>query len=88
MEEVSDFDKMLLLGLIEPAALDPETGEMLYSFSKDLEQLWELGFISMDVTHQNPMVSLTPKAFDENEIKLLDEDMRFSLSEIKRGLLQ
>lgn len=107
MDEISDFDKMVLLGLVEPAAIDPDTGEMLYTFSKDLEKtnpqlhklimdnfymsalkLWELGFISMDVTHQNPMVALTPKAFDEKQIKRLDDDMRFSLSEIKRGLLQ
>lgn len=107
MDEISDFDKMVLLGLVEPAAIDPTTGEMLYSFSKDLEKtnpqlhqlimdnfymsalkLWELGFISMDITHKNPMVGLTPKAFDEDQIKGLDEDMRFSLGEIKRGLLQ
>lgn len=107
MDDISDFDKMVLLGLVEPAALDPATGEMLYTFSKDLEKtnpqlhqlimdnfymsalkLWELGFISMDVTQNNPMVALTPKAFDENQLKTLDEDMRFSLNEIKRGLLQ
>jgi hypothetical protein len=107
MDEINDFDKMVLLGLVEPAAIDPLTGEMLYTFSKDLEKtnpqlhqlimdnfymsalkLWELGFISMDVTHDNPLVNLTPKAFDEDQVNTLNEDMRFSLSEIKRGLLQ
>lgn len=107
MEEVSDFDKLLLSGLIEPAALDPNTGEMLYTFSKDLEKtnpmlhkividnfyktsikLWELGFINMDITNNNPLVALTPRAFDEEKIKQLDEDLRFCLQEIKRGLIQ
>lgn len=107
MEELSDFDKLILSGVIHPAALDPETGEMLYSFSEDLEKtnpqlhkivldnfltaamrLWELGFISMDVTSSNPMVSLTKDAFNQEKINNLTEDERFSLNEIKRGILQ
>lgn len=107
MQEPSDFDKLVLSGIVEPAAIDPETGEMLYTFNKDLEsinpelhnlvlnnfissamKLWELGFIDMDVTSKNPMVALTRRAFDKNKIKELDEDMQFSLKEIKRNLLQ
>lgn len=107
MQEPSDFDKLVLSGVVEPAALDPETGEMLYTFSKDLEninpelhkivldnflssamKLWELGFINMNVTEKNPMVSLTKSAFDEEKINQLDEDMQFSLKEIKRNLIQ
>ncbi|MEY3311965.1 MAG: hypothetical protein RL348_1308 [Bacteroidota bacterium] len=107
MQEPSDFDKLVLSGVVEPAALDPDTGEMLYTFNKDLEninpelhklvldnfissamKLWELGFINMDVTLNNPMVSLTSRAFDETNINELDEDMQFSLKEIKRNLIQ
>jgi hypothetical protein len=51
-------------------------------------KLWELGFINMDVTLNNPMVSLTSRAFDETNINELDEDMQFSLKEIKRNLIQ
>jgi hypothetical protein len=107
MQEPTDFDKLVLSGVVEPAALDPDTGEMLYTFSKDLEninpelhklvldnfissamKLWELGFINMDVTSKNPMVSLTSRAFDQKKIDELDEDMQFSLKEIKRNLIQ
>ncbi len=107
MEEINDFDKLLLSGVIEPAALDPDTGEMLYSFSEKLEErnpelhrivlenfyktslkLWELGFLNMDITNSNPMVSLTPRAFNDRKIKQLDEDLQFALLEIKRGLTQ
>jgi hypothetical protein len=107
MEEISDFDKLLLSGVIEPTALDPDTGEMLYSFSENLEEknpelhrlvldnfyktslkLWELGFLNMDITNNNPLVSLTPKAFNDKRIKQLDKDLQFALSEIKRGLTQ
>lgn len=107
MQEPTDFDKLVLSGVVEPAAIDPDTGEMLYTFSKDLEhtnpelhklvldnfvssamKLWELGFLNMDVTSKNPMVSLTRRAFDEEKIKELDEDMQFSLKEIKRNLIQ
>jgi len=107
MQEPTDFDKLVLSGVVEPAALDPDTGEMLYTFNKDLEninpelhklvldnfissamKLWELGFINMDVTSKNPMVSLSSLAFDETKINELDEDMQFSLKEIKRNLIQ
>jgi len=107
MQEPSDFDKLVLSGIVEPAALDPETGEMLYTFSKDLEninpelhrlvlenflsssmKLWELGFIDMDVTEKNPIVSLTSRAFDKAKINELNEDMQFALKEIKRNLIQ
>lgn len=106
MQEASDFDKLVLSGIVEPAALDPDTGEMLYTFNKDLDKinpelhqlvlnnfvdsamkLWQLGFLNMDVTSKNPLVSLTPRAFDQNKIDELDEDMQFSLKEIKRNLM-
>lgn len=106
MQEASDFDKLVLSGIVEPAALDQETGEMLYTFNKDLDKinpelhklvlnnfvdsamkLWQLGFLNMDVTSKNPLVSLTPRAFDQNKIDELDEDMQFSLKEIKRNLM-
>lgn len=106
MQEPSDFDKLVLSGIVEPAAIDPDTGEMLYTFNKDLDKinpelhklvlsnfvdsamkLWQLGFLDMDVTSANPMVSLTRRAFDQNKIDELDEDMQFSLKEIKRNLM-
>lgn len=51
-------------------------------------KLWELGFVNMDMTEENPLVSLTPNAFDEDKINtLLDDDLKFALKEMKRNLL-
>lgn len=48
--------------------------------------LWEKGFLQMDVTEKNPMVSLTSKAFDEEKIKALDSTEKYTLKEIIRIL--
>ena len=37
-------------------------------FTAEVLSLWEHDFISMDVTMKNPIVSLTPKAFDKSQI--------------------
>jgi len=51
-------------------------------------KLWEMGFINMDVTEKNPIVSLTKLAFDEKRINNLEEEMQMTLKEIKRNLLE
>jgi hypothetical protein len=48
--------------------------------------LWEKGFLQMDVTEKNPMVSLTSQAFDEEKIKSLDPSHKYTLKEIIRLL--
>jgi hypothetical protein len=101
-----EIEDLILSGAVEPAGLDPETGEMLYTFTNKLEevspmlhrevanmfdyhmmQLWEVGMVNMNVMDKNPIVTLTPKAFDEESIKSLDKDLSFILKEIKRGLV-
>jgi hypothetical protein len=57
-------------------------------FAMHAIKLWEMGFINMDVTEKNPLVSLTKMAFDKNKIDLLEEEMRLTLKEIKRNLLE
>jgi len=57
-------------------------------FSMQMMQLWELNMVSMDVTEENPIVTLTDKAFDEELIKSLDEDLLHTLNEAKRTLLR
>jgi hypothetical protein len=41
--------------------------------------LWQKGFISMDITVNNPIVKLTDKAFDKDEVENLPEDVRANL---------
>jgi hypothetical protein len=49
--------------------------------------LWQQGFLFIsDLSEANPIVSVTEKAFDQEEIDQLDEDRRRSLLEIKRVL--
>lgn len=52
--------------------------------SKEVMSLWQGGFVSMDVTEQNPIVSLTDKAFINDEVDKLSEDLKHALGEIKR----
>jgi hypothetical protein len=58
--------------------------EILEYFSHETMSLWSEGFLDMDVTEKNPMVSLTPKALDEEEIKKLTKDKQYTLKEIIR----
>lgn len=100
---MEQFDELILSGAIEPAGIDPSTGEMLYNFTNKLEDvspvlhrevqnmfsmhmmaLWEKGMVEMDITENNPIVKLTQRAFDENAINELNEEVAHTLKEIKR----
>ena len=52
--------------------------------STETMSLWVEGFLDIDVTEQNPMVRLTPKAFDEEEINKLPKEKQYTLKEIIR----
>jgi hypothetical protein len=41
--------------------------------------LWEIGFISMDVSQENPVINLTPKAYDQKSIDTLPDFTRANL---------
>jgi len=56
-------------------------------FSTEISGLWENGFIEMDITEKNPMVSLTKKALDEKEVKKLDKQKQYTLKEIIRVIM-
>lgn len=99
-----DLEQMILDGIVEFAGLD-SNGDMLYSFSKDIETkapeiyrmvqkmhmddiytLWEMGFISMDVTEANPAARVTELAFDEEALSVLPTHMRLMLEQIKDAM--
>lgn len=56
-------------------------------FAAETMALWENGFISMDVTDENPLVRLTPKAFNVEEVSKLNKDHQYTLKEIIRILM-
>jgi hypothetical protein len=41
--------------------------------------LWELGFLNMNVTEENPVVSITPRALVESERLALDKRLQETL---------
>jgi len=57
-------------------------------FSSHIMKFWELGMVSMDVTSSNPVVKLTPKAFNLDLMELLDKEEFNTLEEIKRNLIR
>ena len=57
---------------------------MLDQFEKDIMLFWTKGFVSMDPTSPNPVVALTPKAFDQSEVEKLSIEEQMALNELKR----
>lgn len=55
---------------------------------RDTMYLWENGFLDIDVTEDNPVVRLLPKAFDQNSILKLSKEKRFVLEDIVSILMK
>ena len=104
-EEDKIIDDLILKGGIEVAALDEDTGEMLYSFTPKIQELmpdlyeehirgvnsevmnlWEKGFLNLDLFVKDPIITITAKALNKEEIKGLSKQERWSLFEIIRLL--
>lgn len=58
--------------------------EHLNYVNSELMRLWEMGFVNMDLMSDNPIVTLSSKAFDDEEIKSLPAQDKWALAEIKR----
>lgn len=52
------------------------------SHMKDIYTLWELGFLDMDIADQNPLVKITEKALDPDQVESLPTELRLSLEQI------
>jgi hypothetical protein len=50
----------------------------------EIMALWEKGFVDMDLFEENPVVKLTAKSFDKNEVEKLNETLLDFLRQIKR----
>jgi hypothetical protein len=53
---------------------------------QDIYTLWEMGFLSMDVTEANPLARVTERAFDEEALSALPTHMRIMLEQIKDAM--
>ena len=56
-------------------------------FSEMAMRLWEKGFIDMDVTDANPIVKLSEKSLDVDQVKSLDANERSALKQLMKILL-
>ncbi len=67
--------------------LDSKLSEELSLYFSDVTlKLWEKGFIDMDVTDKDPLVTLGHKSFDIAAIKSLDKNERVVIEEIIKAL--
>lgn len=55
-------------------------------FNRYIYALWERGFIGMDIDSKNPMVSLLPKCFAEEEVAQLPKDLALALRSVMEAL--
>ena len=57
--------------------------EHMNSVNREIMFLWQKGFLDIeDLSIDNPIIRLTPKALDPQEIKTLDPDMQESMAQI------
>ncbi len=56
------------------------------AFHEDMMMLWQLNFLEMDVTLLNPVVKITDKAKDQDEVSKLPEDLKITLETIKNAM--
>jgi hypothetical protein len=68
--------------------LDPRLHDEFQNyFAQHASALWEKGFLEMNVTEKDPIITLTDKAFDKDSVESLDSELQYSLREIIRLLL-
>lgn len=53
-------------------------------FFQDLTRLWEKGFVNINFFEDDPVVTMTEKAWDSEEISKLNKEEKHSIDEIKR----
>lgn len=54
-------------------------------FYLEMMNLWEKGFLDIDLESDDPVVSITEKALDEDETNSLDETSKHSLSQVVKA---
>ena len=60
--------------------------EHLNYINKEVMNLWEKGFVDIDLLNNDPLISLTKKAFSDEDINLLTKEEQRSILEIRRVL--
>lgn len=60
--------------------------EHLNLVNSEVMGLWEKGFVNIDFFADDPVLTITDKAFDERSANLLETHEKWALDEIKRIL--
>jgi hypothetical protein len=60
--------------------------EHIKTVNSEVMNLWEKGFINLELFEKDPMITITPKALNKEEIERLSKQERWSLFEIIRLL--
>ena len=68
---------------VMPALYD----QHLKNINEDVMYFWEHGYLDMDLFSDNPLILLTDKALDQNEVSKLSIEKQRSFQEIKRIVL-
>jgi len=69
------------------AEIDPEIAKHSeIMFHETIAFLWEQGFLNINMADDNPLVSLTEKALDEEAVASLDINTRLALNSIIEAL--
>ena len=80
-----DSGEMLYAFTPKVKELMPELYEDHLNFvNAELMTLWEKGFVDLDLMVEDPLISLTSKSNDQDEVKKLSKQERWSLQELKR----
>lgn len=80
-----DSGEMLYAFTPKVKELMPELYEDHLNFiNAELMALWEKGFVNLDLMVEDPLISLTSKSNDPDEVKKLSKQERWSLQELKR----
>lgn len=56
--------------------------------NSEIMAIWEKGFVNIDFFSDEPVVTLTEKAFDNKEISQLSKDHQWAVEEMKRLMKQ
>ena len=60
----------------------------LKTVNRDLLNLWEKGYVNIDLFLPDPVVTISEKGMDKNEISKLTKPEIWALEEVKRLLLK
>lgn len=60
--------------------------EHLNFVNADLMSLWQKGFVDVDFFSDDPLINITDKYYEENEVAKLSKEEKWSLRELKRAI--